>query len=985
VNSYLRILTAAALMLGLVGPFSMATSFAQAPATQTAIQPGVVNGSVHDSSGVPVANVRIDIRGPKNYSVSTDSQGNFSLGDVVPGIYSVTASKAGYQTATAPDLTVLGGETESVTVTMNAINFQSLRTISSVRASGRGTFNTTPAAVNTVSSQQIHEQGATQVMQVLDETPGIVASLPSSSANAATPGAITVPNIRGGLSFETSSLVDGHPVSVGTYGDYVTTFLNPFMIGNVEVIKGPGVAAPDVNYAIGGTVNFQTKDPTFLPAGFWQVGTDNYGGTTENLSFSNTIGKLGFVAAYSNDNLATKVQGYQAWIPFSGGPQTGVINYNPNTGTGTALGYNDTSNPVPGTASSVYNQYSLVGCCFPVQNVYNNQSELVKLRYKFTPATFLTFTYLGSQTWANQAANTGDITPSILSFNVPAGQSYTGALPNGGAFDAAYVRTGNDTEINNEPIFEGDFHTTVGNDTLLARYYAAGIDRLIHQGPESWTTPDIYNFQLYGYDSATKKLYNGGTYPIAVWDWYDQGEIDRVKGYSLEWDHPFGSDGQDLLTGTYDITNSTTISYGNGISGGPSAGKAFNSSNVKFSPSYSLPEGSKQLFGTFMLRANLRLSNQLNLQLANYLNSYQSTYPSANIPGGNCRNTMDGSQCIFATTSHTHEDGRVALEYRPTQALALRLSAGSAIAPPYLGLLNSIPGKITYTAPNAYATQSVNAGTLQPETAFGYDLGADFRLPDGVTTFSGDLYLTNLFNHFISQIYPTGQVCPAVDPVSGQPTNCPANTPLWYSSNVNLNNARFEGIELSLRRRPAAGFGYTLQGSLQRAYAYNLPPNFYCSFVPTASKPCIPKYYNTNLAIIEGQNFTGNAIGANGFSNTNIPYATGYGELNYHFRGGSYVLVGGTYFGHNNSLFEPAFIEMNAAVGYRFANGFELQLTGSNITNEYSNLWPNYGGGTPIPLANGFQSAATQANVLGPAVYSLNLSKYFGTGANPNQ
>ena len=84
---------------------------------------------------------------------------------------------------------------------------------------------------------------------------------PGSSANGASAGAIAFPNIRNGLSYETATLIDGHPLSVGLYGDYVTTFLNPALLGSAEVIKGPGATAPEVDYAINGTVNFRTKDP----------------------------------------------------------------------------------------------------------------------------------------------------------------------------------------------------------------------------------------------------------------------------------------------------------------------------------------------------------------------------------------------------------------------------------------------------------------------------------------------------------------------------------------------------------------------------------------------------------------------------------------------------------------------------------------------------------------------------------------------------
>gem|GEM_PF-3907958 len=70
--------------------------------------------------------------------------------------------------------------------------------------------------------------------------PGLQISFPSNSANAAAPGSITIPNIRGATAYETASLIDGHAISVGQYGDNVTTFLNSFLFSEAEVIKGPG-------------------------------------------------------------------------------------------------------------------------------------------------------------------------------------------------------------------------------------------------------------------------------------------------------------------------------------------------------------------------------------------------------------------------------------------------------------------------------------------------------------------------------------------------------------------------------------------------------------------------------------------------------------------------------------------------------------------------------------------------------------------------
>ena len=100
---------------------------------------------------------------------------------------------------------------------------------------------------------------------VLDQIPGMQISYPGSAANGASTGAITFPNIRNGLSYETATLIDGHPLSVGLYGDYVTTFLESGAAAVGRSHQGPGATAPQVNYAINGTVNFRTKDPRRRP------------------------------------------------------------------------------------------------------------------------------------------------------------------------------------------------------------------------------------------------------------------------------------------------------------------------------------------------------------------------------------------------------------------------------------------------------------------------------------------------------------------------------------------------------------------------------------------------------------------------------------------------------------------------------------------------------------------------------------------------
>src|SRR5579884_84898 len=256
-----RVLSMAVLCAVVGGPLSTAPAFAQTPPAQNVPAASApVTGLVTDTSGTPVAGATITLTGPQSYTATSDAHGQYTVPAVVPGIYTVTVTRAGFQTGREDDFAVVAG---------------------------------TPASVNVVTTQAFIDQGQLQVRNVLNEQPGLVISLPATSGNGAAPGAITFPNIRGGLSFETASLIDGHPVSVGAYGDYVTTFLSPYVLGSIELVKGPGALAPEVNYAIGGTVNFRTLDPTRTPSGYETFGIDSFGGQFSNVGYSNTFGKLG--------------------------------------------------------------------------------------------------------------------------------------------------------------------------------------------------------------------------------------------------------------------------------------------------------------------------------------------------------------------------------------------------------------------------------------------------------------------------------------------------------------------------------------------------------------------------------------------------------------------------------------------------------------------------------------------------------------------
>jgi hypothetical protein len=156
---------------------------------------------------------------------------------------------------------------------------------------------------------------------------------------------------------------------------------------------------------------------------------------------------------------------------------------------------------------------------------------------------------------------------------------------------------------------------------------------------------------------------------------------------------------------------------------------------------------------------------------------------------------------------------------------------------------------------------------------------------------------------------------------------------------------------------------------LLRAYAYNLPANFYA----TGTGPL-----TTNLAIFPNSNYTTTGSGYNGLGGLtgSVPYSTGYAEVNWtHSK--LLALIGMEYVGPNNSYAVPAFEEFNATVRVKLSKASYIQLSGQNLTNQLSQLYPANFSGIPTPLVNG-KLGYTDLNNLGPATFNLAFHVDFG-------
>jgi hypothetical protein len=350
----------------LVGPVSAATSAATTVAQAT--QTGTVSGQVTSDTGAPVSGASVNLAGAgTRQTVTTDDSGKFSA-SLPPGLYTVTVNKGGYQTGSS-DVTVAAGSSVTVNVGLTQATLNNLGVIgrtSSTSASGTR-FNITSTPQQTLTQDQLLVRNTQDLSNVVQELPGLT-----------TPKATSNPNqsfIIRGMRYETKTTVDGHPVSSGTGGAFLTNYSAAAIFGSVDVVKGAGLTGPLAAESGIGTVNLRTPD--FGPSmAYLEGGFDQYSGTLYN-----ALIKLNFL---KNDKLSFVLgrtfSGYRG--PTFGLQEPNFVGVTPPIG-----GFG----PPPGLNSALVNYIT------DFSNTYSLNAELAKMRFKFSEATSLSLEFLGLQ------------------------------------------------------------------------------------------------------------------------------------------------------------------------------------------------------------------------------------------------------------------------------------------------------------------------------------------------------------------------------------------------------------------------------------------------------------------------------------------------------------------------------------------------------------------------------------------------------------
>jgi len=945
------------ILIGLVVFLGVAMGIDRARAVEPIIT--TVTGTVADANSKPIAHASVTfVSSSEKTTTQSGSDGTFSVA-LPAGTYRLVVHAKGYDSATR----------DAVTVSDLPINLQislnvtgELKTIASVLVRTESGINITPAAVNSVTSQQIAAQGSIGLSRVLSEIPGVQITMAAQGTTGgafADEYAVNSPanpiylGIRGSQPYENATLYDGHRINSanwlgsngvnepgGASGTFNLAMLDTNSISSLDVIKGPGADSPTINNAIGGVADLNPIVPSGLPSATLSYGFDGSGGLRFSLIGQGETKNKRFRMAVSSTSytLAGPIGGFHEFGFFCSPYSTGLIN-------GKELISNDYSLYFSGAYANnsysylphIYGGFSnsvtpTIGCCVTkfTQDTTLEQQRMVSAFYNVIPTVQVTLRYA-----LNNTLNNFGGTPSLVTFQPSSG--YAGKYQNGYQFyqsDGAVVPS---HEL--DQLYEWDINSQIGKGSARVSY----LSYFSTNADFGNNTQGQTGFTVCSPCTISGEAIIGGTFNVANFPicgnltcgtptiFNDQNVGSITPGQANKSDTFVESLTHDIVVDLfYPIGNKTTasLSYNSTMTSNfctevgelyylPQFGTSF------LGRIFPVNAGQFERFSSLHGSIHSMLTKNFDAQVSLYVNQYQYHIPNpndSNCSYGNC------SQSYFTNTYSYFTSPRFGFEWRPQSNVAVRASAGSGISPidvsQLIGLNGTPQPNSAPPMPPTFYTVSVANPNLKPETSFGEDLGASVQF-GRYKTLSLDVYNTTLHGQFFSNYELDGTYL---------------GLPLYATQTRNLAHSKYQGLELTLSSRPPTGLFWSVQGSLQRGFTYDLPTNFYTS-------ACGP--YTTNLTIIPNQNFDGGTAGIG-----RVAYAQGYAVLGWESVHGFQVSSNFTYYGNNNGFYRPPFVTVDVDGVIPVTDRVSLTVAVASLTNIYGNLYYQAGQFSIIPYVH---------------------------------
>jgi hypothetical protein len=216
---------------------------------------GTISGTVTDQNGAPVAGVRVTATSPsQNASVTSDAKGFYSVLNLSPDTYTITASKTGYDPSTLNGVTVTADQNANGDIKVHATTAV-LGHVTATAQAGAVSKTVTGDLYAVNASKISAYQGSGGGAESLYSQNAVVGSLPGVVRAVGTGGTYNgqgTLSLRGGAYDQVGFELEGIPLNRG-FDFYNGTALATNGLASVEVYTGGAPA--DSGRAMSGFIN----------------------------------------------------------------------------------------------------------------------------------------------------------------------------------------------------------------------------------------------------------------------------------------------------------------------------------------------------------------------------------------------------------------------------------------------------------------------------------------------------------------------------------------------------------------------------------------------------------------------------------------------------------------------------------------------------------------------------------------------------------
>src|SRR6267154_379148 len=261
------------------------------PGTANA-QSGRIGGTVRDASGDPVAGVTVRAQGPAATGrATTAADGSYTIANLSPGTYAVTASLPGLRAQVRQNVVVRANGETSLDFVMQAVELEAVTVTAMLREQQLADI---PFSIAAPTEQALRLRGAENIEEVAQNVAGFsVQNLGPGQSQVAMRGASSgqVARDQPGVKEQVGAYFDESPVSLSLF----TPDVDLFDVSRVEVLRGPQGTLFGAG-SLAGTVRYISNQPELgVSSTFGEVGgnwvRDGASGNASKLGFNAPLGE----------------------------------------------------------------------------------------------------------------------------------------------------------------------------------------------------------------------------------------------------------------------------------------------------------------------------------------------------------------------------------------------------------------------------------------------------------------------------------------------------------------------------------------------------------------------------------------------------------------------------------------------------------------------------------------------------------------------